>query len=83
MFKLKERIDNLTTRRVNAEIIVRDNAVFIGNDKKYEYGNWYIKVDNIWNNLQGGVPDYTLNENLDADIFEEVTQDDKINKFDN
>ena len=83
MFKLRERIDNLTTRRVNAEIVVRDNAIFIGNDKKYEYGNWHIKVDNVWNNLQGGVPDYTLNENLDADIFEEVTQDDKINKFDN
>lgn len=72
MFKLKERIDNLTTRRVNAEIIVRDNAVFIGNDKKYEYGNWYIKVDGIWNNLQGGIPEYIIAENLDNDIFEEI-----------
>ena len=72
MFKLKERIDNLTTRRVNAEIVVKDNAVFIGNDKKYEYGNWHIKIDGIWNNLQGGIPDYMTSENLDNDIFEEI-----------
>lgn len=72
MFKLRERIDNLTTRRVNAEIEVKDNAIFIGDDKKYEYGNWHIKVDNIWNNLQGGIPDYITSENLDNDIFEEI-----------
>ena len=72
MFKLKERIDNLTTRRVNAEIVVKDNAVFIGNDKKYEYGNWHIKIDGVWNNLQGGIPDYATSENLDNDIFEEI-----------
>lgn len=72
MFKLRERIDNLTTRRVNAEIVVKDNAVFIGNDKKYEYGNWHIKIDGIWNNLQGGIPDYATSENLDNDIFEEI-----------
>lgn len=72
MFKLKERIDNLTIRRVNAEIVVKDNAVFIGNDKKYEYGNWHIKIDGIWNNLQGGIPDYMTSENLDNDIFEEI-----------
>ena len=38
--------------------------------KKYEFGNWYIKVDNVWNNLQGGIPDYKLETNPDADIFE-------------
>lgn len=72
MFKLKERIDNLNSRRVSPDILVKDNRIFIGNDKKYEYGNWHIKIDGIWNNLQGGIPEYIIAENLDNDIFEEI-----------
>lgn len=70
MYRLRAIIDNLKTRKVNNDIEVKDNKVFVEKDKKYEFGNWYIKVDNVWNNLQGGIPDYKLETNPDADIFE-------------
>ena len=77
MYRLRAIIDNLTTRKVNKDIEVKDNKVFVEKDKKYEFGNWYVKVDDVWNNLQGGIPDYTLETNPDADIFEpiEIDQD--------
>ena len=72
MYRLRAIIDNLKTRKVNNDIEVKDNKVFVEKDKKYEFGNWYIKVDNVWNNLQGGIPDYKLETNPDADIFEPI-----------
>ena len=70
MYRLRAIIDNLKTRKVNNDIEVKDNKVFVEKDKKYEFGNWYIKVDNVWNALQGGVPVYETSEDIDDDIFE-------------
>ena len=69
MYRLRAIIDNLKTRKVNNDIEVKDNKVFVEKDKKYEFGNWYIKVDNVWNALQGGVPVYETSEDIDDDIF--------------
>ena len=70
MYRLRAIIDNLKTRKVNNDIEVKDNKVFVEKDKKYEFGNWYIKVDNVWNALQGGIPVYEIAEDIDDDIFE-------------
>jgi len=70
MYRLRAIIDNLKTRKVNNDIEVKDNKVFVEKDKKYEFGNWYIKVDNVWNALQGGVPVYETSEDIEDDIFE-------------
>lgn len=78
MYKLRAIIDNLKTRKVNNDIEVKDNKVFVEKDKKYEFGNWYIKVDNVWNNLQGGIPNYKLETNPDADIFESIETDQDV-----
>lgn len=78
MYRLRAIIDNLKTRKVNNDIEVKDNKVFVEKDKKYEFGNWYIKVDNVWNNLQGGIPNYKLETNPDADIFESIETDQDV-----
>lgn len=72
MYRLRAIIDNLTTRKVNKDIEVKENKVFVEKDKKYEFGNWYVKVDDVWNALQGGVPVYESAEDIDDDIFEET-----------
>lgn len=71
MFNLKRIVENLSERVVNEDIYVKNSKVYIKDLYLYSEGNWYIKVDNNWINLQGGIPGYEVETNLDPDIFEE------------
>ena len=81
MYRLKQVIDNIgENRTINKDLYVKDNKVFLTTEEaefKYEYGNWYQNCGGIWVNLQGGIPDYKLETNPDADVFEpiEIEQD--------
>ena len=46
------------------------DVVYIEDYIKYENQQWWLKVDNVWNALQGGVPVYETSEDIDDDIFE-------------
>lgn len=72
LYRPRNFIGNLEDRKINEKIYVKDRAIFLQTDGakfKYEFGNWYIFTDR-WINLQGGVPDYTIDQPLDEGIFE-------------
>lgn len=76
MYRLKNYIENIGEDRIiNDDIKVYNNSVYLDVDNikyKYEFGNWY-QYTNRWVNLQGGVPNYIVEEDLDSELFEEVT----------
>ena len=76
MYRLKNYIENIGEDRIiNDDIKVYNNSVYldVANIKyKYEFGNWY-QYTNRWVNLRGGVPNYIVDEDLDSELFEEVT----------
>lgn len=75
MYKIKNYIESVGQDRViNSDIKVESGVVYLTIDNiqyKYEFGNWY-QYTNRWVNLQGGVPLYYSEENLDELLFEEV-----------
>lgn len=71
MYQLRRDIENLADRTVNENIFVKDRTVYIENKFKYHDDNWYENADGNWINLQGGIPDYRVETNLDPDIFVE------------
>lgn len=75
MYKIKNYIESVGQNRViNSDIKVESGVIYLAIDNiqyKYEFGNWY-QYTNRWVNLQGGVPNYTVEENLDSLLFEEV-----------
>lgn len=76
MYKIKNYIESVGQDRViNSDIKVENGVVYLTTDAiqyKYEFDNWY-QYTNRWVNLQGGVPLYYSEENLDELLFEEVT----------
>lgn len=72
MKNLKQHINNLQDRVINKDIKVENGIVYIQDNIKYKNQQWWLKVDNIWNALQGGIPVYESAEDIDDDIFEEV-----------
>lgn len=75
MYKIKNYIESVGQNRViNSDIKVESGVIYLAIDNiqyKYEFGNWY-QYTNRWVNLQGGVPNYIAEENLDSLLFEEV-----------
>ncbi|MEG1565306.1 MAG: hypothetical protein RR342_01010 [Bacilli bacterium] len=71
MYILRREIENLSERRINENIYVSGSVVYIENSYIFKDGNWYVNADGNWVNLQGGIPTYSVEENLDSDIFKE------------
>ena len=76
MYKLKQIInEKLEDRKINDNLFIMNGVVYLTIDNttyKHEFENWYQYTDK-WVNLQGGVPRYEVEENLDNKIFEEIT----------
>ena len=73
MFTLKNHIEKLEDKRINENIYIENGVVFVNNGEyEYKYQNecWYIKAGENWINMQGGIPNYSLEENIDERIFE-------------
>lgn len=70
MKSLKQYVNNLEDRVINKDIKVENGIVYIEGYIKYQNQQWWLKVDNIWNALQDGVPVYEIAEDIDDDIFE-------------
>lgn len=67
----REIVENLEDRVINENIYVKDKTVYLNTeDNKYKFENncWFI-FTNTWVNLQGGIPNYSAEEELDKDIF--------------
>ena len=78
MVHIKQFIENLADRKVNEDIYIKDGIVYLNNGEyEYKYQNdcWFIKAGDNWVNMQGGIPAYEVEENLDADIFVEVAHE--------
>ena len=75
MIILREHIVGLTTdtnKKINNDVYIKNGVVYINNgEHKYKYENdcYFIEVGGEWLNMQGGVPVYELEENLDENIF--------------
>lgn len=75
MYILRNYILNLNpqlNKIVNEDIYIKSGIVYINYnniDYKYENECYFIKVDNNWINLQGGVPNYYVEENIDENLF--------------
>lgn len=68
-------IEKGTNREINKDIRIENGVVFLKNgtaEYKYQYDCWYIKAGENWVNMQGGVPIYEINENIDEQIFETI-----------
>lgn len=75
MFILRSVINDLSERLVNDEIYVKNRTVFVNtttHNYKYSNGIWYIKVGDLWIDLQGGIPTYSTDINSDTSILMEV-----------
>ena len=76
MYRLKQIIDNAGTDRVNGNIEVKNGIVYIEIDNikyKHECHNWYMLCGEKWVNLQGGVPNYEV-ENGNSLIFDYIKE---------
>lgn len=65
-------LNSNTNKKINNDIYIENGVVYINNGKhKYKYKNdcYFIEVDGQWINMQGGVPIYESEENLDENIF--------------
>ena len=74
--RLKRYIENLTDRKVNDDIYIKDKVVYVNNGEheyKYQFDEWYIKAGDNWVNLQGGIPVYE--SDIEDDIFEKENED--------
>ena len=75
MYKIKNYIESVGQDRViNSDIKVESGVIYLTVDNiqyKYEFGNWY-QYTNRWVNLQGGVPMYITEENIDDKLFEKI-----------
>lgn len=75
MYRLKRYIENLRDRVVNKDIYITDSILYLDNgENKYRYqcDEYYIKAGDNWVNIQGGIPVYEIEENIDESIFESV-----------
>lgn len=76
MYKLKQIIENAgADRYINNNLSVANGIVYLTVDGirfKHESHNWYQLCGTTWVNLQGGVPSYESEEQLDILLFEEV-----------
>lgn len=78
MITLKEHINNeflKTDRKINDDIFVKSGVLFIDNGKdKYKFENdcYYILAGDKYINMQGGIPNYSVENfsNADENIFE-------------
>ena len=73
MYKLKQIInEKLEDRKINDNLFIMNGVVYLTIDNikyKHEFENWYQYTDR-WVNLQGGVPRYEVEENLDSRLFD-------------
>lgn len=74
MYKLKQTPTNLTDRHISNTIFVQGGIVYVEN-YMFKDGEWYIRAGNNYVNLQGGIPSFTTNDNIDAGLFEPVLQE--------
>lgn len=75
MYRIKCYIEEIgEDRKINNELRVEGGQIYldINTHFKYKEGNWWQLCDNIWVNLQGGVPDYQQETNIDENLFEEI-----------
>lgn len=78
MYRLKRYIENLRDRVVNKDIYITGGVLYLDNGENkyiYQYDEYYIKAGDNWINMQGGIPIYEVEENLDEDIFVEVVNE--------
>lgn len=75
MYILKQHIErsSLSTNKViNNNIYIENFTLYINNGEfryKYENNCWYIKAGENWINMQGGIPNYSIEVNLDENLF--------------
>lgn len=71
MYNLRQEITNLKDGVLNENIYIKDGKAYITtNEHEYMYdGNWNIKVNNKWLDLQGGIPSVGNVEFVDNDVF--------------
>lgn len=78
MFKIKNYIEQVgEDRKINDNLKVENNIIYLTLDNtqfKYERGNWH-QYTTKWVNLQGGVPYYTSEINLDNLLFDSIEED--------
>ena len=70
-YTLRNYIENLEDRVVNKDIYIKDKVLYLtteNNKYKYEHNWWFIFTDK-WVDLQGGIPVYEIDENIDDNIF--------------
>ena len=76
MYILKQIIDNVGADRViNSDLSVTVGIVYLtvdGIQFKHQAHNWYQLCGTTWVNLQGGIPYYEIEEQVDELLFEEV-----------
>lgn len=76
MYKLRQIIQSPKNCVINNDIYVKNGIVYLtnnGKEYKHEFECWFIKLDDgSWANLQGGIPNYFAEENLNDEIFEEA-----------
>lgn len=72
MYNLRQEITNLKDGVLNENIYIKDGKAYIKTDEhEYMYdGNWNIKVNDKWLDLQGGIPAIDKVEFVDNDVFE-------------
>ena len=80
MFTLRQYILGLNpnlNKKINDDIWIENGIVYINigeNQFKYEHDCYFIKLENGWKNLQGGVPIYEVEDCLDENIFEKIDE---------
>ena len=81
MYILKEYVEDSsikTDKKINDDIYIENGILYIKNQyAEYQYyqHSYYVKVDNgNWVDLQGGIPVYFTEENLDKNICIEQEQ---------
>ena len=76
MYILKQIIENAgADRYINNDLSVTNGIVYLTVNEirfKHEAHNWYQLCGEKWVNLQGGVPNYETEEQLDELLFEEL-----------
>lgn len=76
MYTLKQIIENAGPDRViDSNLYVKNGIVYLTLDNikfKHENHSWYQLCGEKWVNLQGGVPNYESETQLDELLFEEV-----------
>jgi hypothetical protein len=79
MYRLKQIIENAgADRYINNDLSVTGGIVYLTVDGikfKHESHNWHQLCGITWVNLQGGVPNYESETQLDELLFETVVNE--------